>query len=337
MARRRRLTPAVSPAPGSAVPISTPVSTAPAAAAPIAKIAGQSAEAAALREITAGIQAARDEGRMVIEIPLAEIAPDHLLRDRLAMGAEDLAALKASIAAHGQRVPAEVTPLEGGGGGAHYGLISGWRRLQALTALQAETGEARFGVLRALVRPAGAAAESYTAMVEENELRVGLSYYERARLVAELPARGEFADQSAALRTLFGSASRAKRSKIGSFIDIHEALGDLLNHPAEIPERLGLSLVSKLRLGARTQIRSALTKAKPANAAEELALLERLARKQDVSRAKQAGDPGEPLRDGLPLQAARRGRTITLTLSGARVDDALLARLQEVIRKAEGP
>ena len=338
MARRRRLTPAVSPAPGSAPPISTPVSNAPAAAAPIAKIAGQSAEAAALREITAGIQAARDEGRMVIEIPLAEIAPDHLLRDRLAIGAEDLAALKASIAAHGQRVPAEVTPLEGGGGGSHYGLISGWRRLQALTALAAETGEARFGVLRALVRPAGAAAESYTAMVEENELRVGLSYYERARLVAELTARGVFADQSEALRTLFGSASRAKRSKIGSFIDIHEALGDLLRYPAEIPERLGLALVSRLRLGGRSEIRSALTKAgNAASAAEELALLERLARKGGVSRAKQADKPdAETLRDGLRLWAARRGRTITLTLSGDRVDDALLARLQEAIRKAEG-
>lgn len=335
MARRRRLTPAaaVSPAPVSAVPVST----APAAAAPIAKIAGQSAEAAALREITAGIQAARDEGRMVIEVPLAEIAPDHLLRDRLAMGAEDLAALKASIAAHGQRVPAEVTPLEDSGGGSHYGLISGWRRLQALTALEAETGEARFAVLRALVRPAGAAAESYTAMVEENELRVGLSYYERARLVAELTARGVFADQSEALRTLFGSASRAKRSKIGSFIDIHEGLGDLLSYPAEIPERLGLALVSRLRMGGRNEIRSALTRAKPASAAEELALLERLARKGGVSRAKQADKPGaESLRDGLKLQAARRGRTITLTLSGARVDDALLVRLQEVIRKVEG-
>lgn len=338
---RRRLTPAqpgyLAPAPAPAAPSAQP---GPRAVAPIAQVSGQSAEAAALREITESLQSAREEGRMIVDVPLADISQGYLARDRIALDHEEIAALKASIAAHGQRIPAEITQLvpdPGSEGDPPYrfGLISGWRRLRALSELYDDTGDARYSTLRALIRPAEEAADSYVAMVEENEIRVGLSYYERARVVAEATAHGVFADQSQALRTLFATASRAKRSKIGSFIDIHEGLGDLLNFPAEIPERLGLALVSRLRLGDRTRIRAALTKARPASAAAELALLEKLSRppKTDVSRAKQSG---EVLRDGVRLSARRQGQKITLTVSGPAVDDALLDRLRQLVRDAEG-
>ena len=311
---------------------------------PIAQVSGQSAEAAALREITLGIEVARAEGRMVVEVPLADIAPGHLARDRVALERADLDALKASIRSHGQRVPAEITPLSGAATGAGagtgaegapayaWGLISGWRRLRALSELYAETGEARFSVLRALLRPPGEAAASYVAMVEENEIRVGLSYYERARIVAEATRRGVFADQSAALRTLFATASRAKRSKIASFIAIHEDLGDLLHFPAEIPERLGLALVSRLRFGERGRIRAALSEARPASAAAELALLERLARapQPDVSRAKPAG---EVLRPGVAMVLERKAGRIAVSLSGKGVDDALLEEVRAALRR----
>ncbi len=308
---------------------------------PIAQVSGQSAEAAALREITLGIEAARAEGRMVIQVPLADIAPGHLARDRIALERADLDALKASIRSHGQRVPAEITPLRGAaavGGGAEgapayaWGLISGWRRLRALSELYDETDDPRFSVLRALVRPPEAAAASYVAMVEENEIRVGLSYYERARIVAEATVRGVFPDQSAALRSLFATASRAKRSKIASFIDIHEGLGDLLHFPAGIPERLGLALVSRLRFGDRIRIRTALGEARPATAAAEIALLERLARapRPDVSRAKPAG---EVLRPGVAMRVERKAGRIAVSLSGKGVDDALLDEVRAALRR----
>lgn len=352
---RRRLTPAQpgylapAPAPATASAPETKSMAGPAARPPIAQVAGQSAEAAALRDLARGIETARNEGRLIVEVPLAEIAPDHLIRDRVAFDPEELGALKASIAAHGQRSPAEVTPLAGkqaarGEGAAdatapRYGLISGWRRFRALSELHAETGEARFAQLRALLRSPGAAAESYIAMVEENEIRVGLSYYERARVVAEAARAGIFPDQSAALRQLFASASRAKRSKIASFIDIHEALGDVLGFPAEIPERLGLALVARLRHGDRTRLRRALAEARPARAAEELALLERLARppqaqpRGDVSRAKQVA---EELRPGLALAGRCRGGRVTLTLSGEGADEALLEEACRLLRGLGG-
>jgi hypothetical protein len=303
---------------------------------PIAQLAGQSAEAAALREVSDTLASARAEGRMVVDVALGDVVRDHLVRDRVALEREALDALKASLADHGQRVPAEITPLADG----RYGLISGWRRLQALSELHAETGEARFGQLRALLRPPGEAAAAYTAMVEENELRAALSYYERARIVAEAAARGVFPDQSAALRGLFATASRAKRSKIGSFIDIHEALGDVLAFPAEIPERLGLALVSRLRFGEKTWIRAALAEARPETAAAELALLEELARgpQDDVSRAKQDAEAAirtEPLREtlrpGLEMTVRERNGRFAVTLTGAGVDDDLIATLRAAL------
>lgn len=352
---RRRLTPAqpgyLAPTPAAAAPAgSGPAGTASAMVPPIAQVAGQSAEAAALRELTDGWQAARDEGRMVVEVPLSDIAPAHLLRDRIALDPEEMDALKSSIRTHGQRVPAEITPLPpvqpSGGDGTRpegvppyrFGLISGWRRLRALSQLLEETGDVRFSTLRALIRPAGGAAEAYVAMVEENEIRAGLSYYERARLVAEVVRNGVFPDQSAALRQLFAAASPAKRSKIGSFIDLHEALGDVLRFPAAIPERLGLALVSRLRLegsAGRGAIAQALTKAAPASAEAELAVLQRMARPPkpvDVSRAKPAAPLAEQLGDGVTLSVARKGHTATLTLSGDRVDDALLERVRVLLR-----
>jgi ParB family chromosome partitioning protein len=145
-----------------------------------------------------------------------------------------------------------------------------------------------------------------------------------------------FPDQSAALRQLFATASRAKRSKIASFIDIHEGLGDLLHFPAEIPERLGLALVSRLRLGDRSRIRAALLEARPATAAAELALLERLARppKTALPHPKPSG---EILRPGLVLKTERKGQKLTVTLAGPAVDDALAEAVRGALRQMERP
>lgn len=330
---RRRLTPAQ---PGYLAPVTAPSSTG--LAPPIAKVSGQSAEAAALRELSDGLEKARQDGRMVVEVPLADVAAGHLVRDRIALDLEELTALKESIRAHGQRVPADITPLPGlgaaedGASPYRFGLISGWRRLRALSELYDETGEARFSTLRALIRPQGKAAEAYVAMVEENEIRAGLSYYERARLVVESVRAEVFPDVSTALKTLFANASRAKRSKIASFIDIHDQLGDLLIFPSRIPERLGLALVARLREVGSHGMRTELTRVHPDSAEAELVALERLARpaKPAVSRAKQEG---ELLCPGVTLKVSGGGaHGLSATLSGPGVDEALLARIGKLLR-----
>ena len=257
MAKRRRLTPAQSDylgAPGAletkawGAPPARPgleasaIAPLPIAPPPIAQVAGEASAVAALAEVSGALAAARAEGRLVQRLALDAVEIDYLVRDRLGIDAEEMAALMESIRLHGQRTPIEVTETAPG----RYGLISGWRRLTALRQLADETGEARFDTVLALLRRPETAGAAYVAMVEENEIRLGLSYYERARITGRAVEQGVFADDRSALQALFAAASRAKRSKIGSFLRIWRALDGSLRFPAAIPERLGLALAARL-------------------------------------------------------------------------------------------
>lgn len=304
-------------------------------AAPIARVAAEAAGSAALQEMADTLTRARDTGRLVLDLPLGAIAADHLARDRIGarigerMPAddEDMASLRESLRAHGQRSPIEVVALSGA---LPYGLLSGWRRLAALSALHAETGEARFATVQALVRRPETAADAYVAMVEENEIRLGLSQYERARVAARAAERGVFPDEEAALRALFASASRPKRSRIRAFVTLYRSLDDQLRFPAAIPERLGLALVERLREGRGPAIAAALAEAAPETAAAELALLERLARAPAVPRPA----PTRRLAGGVALEARHRPGCLTLTLRGSAVDSALAGRIEAAVAAA---
>jgi len=296
MAKRRRLGP-VPAGPQPAGPEADAMkyhsmSTPPAA--PIAQVTGASAAAAAFEEVSGALASARAEGRLIQRLALDAIDAGWLVRDRLAADgeAEALDSLVASIRARGQQTPVEVVALDDG----RHGLISGWRRLTALQRLHAETGEARFASVLAILRAPASAAEAYVAMVEENEIRLGLSYYERARIVARAAEQGVFDDEGAALRGLFGTASRARRSKIGAFLTVVHALDGKLRFPAAIPERLGLALARALEAerGFAARLTDRLRKAAPDEAAAELALLARAL--EDLEDG--AGDDGAGARAG---------------------------------------
>ena len=313
--------------------------------APIARVAGDASASAALRDLAEELRAAREEGRLVQGLPLDAVEVDHLVRDRIRLDPEEMAALRESLRARGQQSPIEVVDL----GRGRYGLISGWRRLTALRQLFEETGEARFSAVQALLRRPDGAAAAYLAMVEENEIRVGLSHYERARIAAKARDQGVFASDQAALRQLFATASRSKRSKIGSFITLHRALGEILRFPAAIPERLGLALAQALEAdpgfsGVLTQV---LTAAAPGAAEAEQALLAAALRgpgkppKNGSDTANRVtSDPSSPgaeaLAPGIWLQRAGPPEQPRYTLSGPGLTDSLLPRLTAWLRDATG-
>jgi ParB family transcriptional regulator, chromosome partitioning protein len=299
--------------------------------APIASVARDTAAAAALEELAASVTRAREEGRLLLDLPLDAIAPDHLARDRIPREDEDMAALRESIRAHGQRTPVEVVPLAGA---LPYGLISGWRRLAALRALHAETGDARFATARALVCRPETAEAAYVNMVEENEIRVGLSYWERARVAARATERGVFASEKQALLALFATASRPKRSRIRAFLELYHALDGALRFPQALPERLGLRLVERVRAGETARIAEALRRADPGTPEAELAVLQEV-----VAPGMPRGRP-ERAREFLPgvrLEERLRGQTLTLTLKGRAVTPELRAEILELLGRLRDP
>ena len=333
MAKRRRLEVSEHPAPAPGATSITRLSGAP----PIADIAGQAAALSAAEGAVAEIAAAREDGRLVIRVALDVIDPDHLVRDRVLTDDEDMAALRASIATHGQRMPVELVDQ----GNGRYGLISGWRRISALAALHKETGEPDYGTVLAILRKPGDAGAAYIAMVEENEIRVGLSYYERARIAAKAAERGAFADTEAAINALYAAGSKARRSKIRAFVLIHEVLGAALAFPAHLSERLGLRLVQAIRQGRAPSVLAALDRGSDSPEAEA-ALLEAALRrgaKAGQTTAKTTGDKAEAaptrriLAPGLVLEARKSATGQVLTLSGARVDSELADRIATFLRE----
>ena len=83
-------------------------------------------------------------------------------------------------------------------------------------------------------------------MVEENEIRADLSFFERARIVLRAVEGGVFGSEKQALQSLFSAASYAKRSKIKSFIPIVAALDGALRFPTHLTERSGLAIAKVL-------------------------------------------------------------------------------------------
>ena len=290
---------------------------------PIAQVAGEAATIGALQDLSDDVVRARAEGRMVLEVPVSQVAPDHLARDRVAADDADMRTLMKSIFDHGQHTPIEVTEISGD---HPYGLISGWRRLTAVEKLKTQTGDARFDTVLALVRRPKDAADAYVSMVEENEVRVGLSYYERARVAVEAVKRGVFATEKAALLSLFASASRAKRSRIRSFVELYHALDGYLKFPAAIPERLGLSVVEALRADASAvdHFRKQLNRVTLSSPEDEAALLAKLARpRKAAANVPRAEHLSETLPNGLKL--ALKANKIEIT--GKPVSDRLFRQL----------
>ncbi|MGH1354064.1 MAG: ParB/RepB/Spo0J family partition protein [Thalassovita sp.] len=330
MAKRKRLAPAQTQE--RARDLDAPLETksiaglSPHSAPPIASVAGDAATTAALEELSETLRRARAEGRMITEVPLAQIDQNYLVRDRISVDDDDMDALRSSLKARGQQTPIELVEL----GKDQYGLISGWRRLQALRAIGAETA-------KAIITAPREAPDAYVAMIEENEIRVGLSYFERARIVVRSVESGVFETEKAALQTLFASASRAKRSKIKSFIPVASALGGALKFPTQMGERMGLQL-SKALLNdpyAPRRILSALSAFPPETVEAEQKILNEaleqgLETENRPSKPKAAAPVLEHVTPEFMMQLNPKGGALSIT--GAGVDPKFYGELRRWIK-----
>lgn len=255
--------------------------------------------------------------------------------------------LRLSIAAHGLRLPIEVFGT-GDGTPPRYGLLSGYRRLHAVRALHALTGDDRYARIRALIRPRAEADAAFVLMVEENEVREELSHFERGRIAVIAANQGAFANTEDAVNKLFASGSKAKRSKVRSFALIFEELGDMLRFPEALTERRGLRLSTALRGGAETRIRQALSVADPEDAEEEWQLIEAVLEAAEV-RPRDPSRGGRPkarvppqvgwlddvtirTTSGITIRRGKEGRAHVLRLEGEPLHDELMDMLMVHIR-----
>ena len=356
MARRRRLE---APGPEELAEIEAgfaakPVQDRTGLGAPIAQIAGEIARAAEPLDVEKRVSIARDsvdaeawrqalqQGRVIADLAPDQIDLDYMMRDRIVVEAAELEELEASILAHGLRLPVEVVAMEDG----RYGLVSGWRRVTVLRQLQAKDPEG-WPTIKAIIRPPYEAAELYTAMVEENELRAQVTPYERGRIAVVAANLGAFPDTETAIETIFAAASKAKRSKIRSFAHVHDALGDMLKFPTDLSERNGLRLAYALREGYAQQMRGALFGAKPAGAALEWAVLEPIvAAAEAVERLPDPSRGGRPkirfanitndakgLASGITLEQVQHEDGYSIRLRGAVVDGIIVDQLMDELRR----
>ncbi|WP_170423943.1 ParB/RepB/Spo0J family partition protein [Ruegeria arenilitoris] len=260
---------------------------------PIAQVAAEAASLNGMTSVTDRVALAKDQndaslwrdaqsaGLVAEMLPLDQIDAEYIRRDRMVEDEEAMGELLESLRAHGLRTPIEVTR-----DGEGFGLISGFRRLDAFRRL-AQTDD-RFLSIPAFVREAGSGQGAYISMVEENELRSNLSPYERGRIAVLAVGQGIFESTEAAVDVLFAAASKAKRSKVRSFAMVHEALGDLLQHPVALSEKAGLKLASALRAGAQTKLRQALAEADVLDPKAEWAVLENAMTSSSQPAAKRA-------------------------------------------------
>jgi ParB family chromosome partitioning protein len=175
-------------------------------------------------------------------LPIPEIAPHALLRDRTALDPAALALLQHSIAAEGLRTPIEVWRLSTPRDGHTYGLISGLRRLTACAALGHPT-------IPAFLRAPQSVAQALASMVTENEIREPVTPWEKATLILNAIHEGHFDTPDTAIAALFPTLPRTTRTRIRNHVSVVEALAPLLTDPTSLTTRQLDTLAAALQSG----------------------------------------------------------------------------------------
>jgi ParB family chromosome partitioning protein len=235
----------------------------------------------------------------ILMIPLAAIDEGALTRDRAAHDPDALAELRASIATGGLRMPIEVFALAEPRGELAWGLISGFRRLAAVRALQATARDkAPWAAIPASVRAPASIAAALAAMVEENAIRAEVSPWEQGGVAVAARDGGVFDTLDAAVEALYPSFSRQKRARIRAAALAAEELDGALTAPETLSSRQVLRLAAALTRGFGDVIRHALGEARARDPESQWRLILPI-----LVEAETADAP-----DPLPVSARRPGR-----------------------------
>lgn len=267
-----------------------------------------------------------------MRIPLDQIDPHALIRDRSLIDSAALEELKCSIAASGLRQPVEVFQTETG-----YGLISGYRRLAAVKGLHELTGAEKYAEIDAVLRTPADRQAAFAAMVEENDMRQDISPWERAAIAHNAVAARVFDTLDAALTAVYPNAARQKRAKLRAIADVVEALDGILTDPELISETRLLRIAAVRNLGWGELIETALLEGSDLPAAQWDRLRPVLEEAEMLVKASRPTTPNRPRRLSRPRGniTVRRERTRSgylLHVTGAGATGALM---DDVLKEIE--
>lgn len=245
-------------------------------------------------------------------LPLDQIDPNALPRDRITLDPAALDQLTRSIALNGLRHPLEVWALQSPRPPFRYGLISGFRRLAAVRRLGHTTAPA-------VLRTPDSIATAMADMVAENEIRTQITAWEKARLVQTTLDEGHFDTPDTALRTLFPQCSRQTLYRMRGHLEVVEALGPHLTTPEVHSTRRLDRLATALRAGWEDLMITALLPLKSPSAETQWQALLPILTESTTSET--TGDSPRPrrllhLKKGLTIRREQTQHGYALRFSG---------------------
>ncbi len=264
-------------------------------------------------------------------IPLDAIDEAALTRDRTGLDPEPLAELEASIAATGLRQPIEIFPLAEPYDAMTHGLLSGFRRLLAFRNLHERTGRDDYAAIPAFIRTRQEPARALMAVIEENEIRAGISPYERGLIAVNARNQGLFASIEEAVEGLYPAASRQKRARLRHIAHFAEEVGGFFAAPERFSEHRIERLMRAVSGGFGDLIRTALEESSLTDPGHQWSLVEPiLDEAEETARTPQPSSaPGRPRRIlrpryGLTIRRERTRDGWSLHFTGREASGAMM-------------
>lgn len=264
-------------------------------------------------------------------IPLDQIDPTSLPRDRTNLCEDALFELINSITLHGLRTPIEIYPIEGP---IPWGLLSGFRRYTAFTRM-AELND-KYKSIPTTLREPKTIPEALTLMVEENAARTDISPYEQGAIAVTATRAEHFDTLDAAITALYPAASRQKRARLRALANVVETLDGLLTDPHTWSQNQLLRLDAAIRFGWTEIIDAALEAAPRAPAPDQWAILQGLLAEAEMEKKPITSRPRRLVHvpsEGITIRRERTPRGFCLHITGPKASSALTEEILERVER----
>lgn len=182
------------------------------------------------------------------------------------------------------------------------------------------------------------------AMVEENEIRAGISPYERGLVCVKARDMGAFGSIEEAVEGLYPSAPSYKRSRVRTLAHFAEEVGGFFKAPEKLSHRQVMRIASALNAGLGDLLRTALEESSITDPDHQWNLVkpvleeaEEHARKPEVSRT--VGRPRRILRPryGLTIRRERTKDGWCLHFTGREATGPMIDLVLDEIERMYSP